>query len=406
MIPAYAMSASRCRSPHGEAGRLAEGFPHNRFEMRSTKLGIITSGISYQYARDIFPDASILKLGMVWPLPPTMIRDFASRVDKLIVVEELDPFLEENIRLLGLQVEGKRIFPIIDEFAPEIVRKSAYDAGLKVEPPLEVAPPVDGLPMRPPILCAGCPHRNVFVTLKKLKLIINSDIGCYALGVLPPLESTDTIGAMGASIGVAHGIALAGLERRNVAVIGDSTFFHAGLAALANTVYNQGTALTIIVDNHTTAMTGHQGNPSTGVSLQQGRNNKIAFEPLVRAMGVDHAETVDPMNLDTLEEALRRCLKASQEGKTVVLIADAPCVFAEDAQASPAYHVELADCNGCTLCFRIGCPAIYLSDEFDEKHDRPKAYIDPAMCFGCDLCAQVCARGAILPGMIEQPTVN
>lgn len=407
MIPAYA----KRRHPVIEARMakltaLAESLPQNRIEMRSTKLGIITSGISYQYVRDVFPDASILKLGMVWPLPSNMIRTFASQVDRLIVVEELDPFLEENVRLLGLEVEGKKIFPIIDEFAPEIVRRSAYDAGLKVESPLEIAPPVDGLPMRPPVLCAGCPHRNVFLALKKLKLIINSDIGCYALGVLPPLESTDTIGAMGASIGVAHGIALAGLEQRNVAVIGDSTFFHAGLAALANTVYNRGTAMTIIVDNHTTAMTGHQGSPATGVSLQNGGTNKIAFEPLARAMGVDYVETVDPMNLDTLDEALRRCLKASQEGQTVVLVADAPCVFAEDAQAAPAYHVELEDCNGCTLCFRIGCPAIYHSEELDEKHDRPKAYIDPALCFGCDLCAQVCARGAILPGMVEQSTVN
>ncbi len=407
MIPAYA----KRRHPVIEARMakliaFAEGFSENRIEMRSTRLGIITSGISYQYVRDIFPDASILKLGLVWPLPSNTIRTFAGKVDKLIVVEELDPFLEENVRLLGVEVEGKRIFPIIDEFAPEIVRKSAYEGGLKVDPPLETAPPVDGLPMRPPVLCAGCPHRNVFVTLKKLKLIINSDIGCYALGVLPPLESTDTIGAMGASIGVAHGIALAGVDRRNVAVIGDSTFFHAGLPALSNTIYNQGTAMTIIVDNHTTAMTGHQGSPATGVSLQQGRTNRIAFEPLVKAMGVDYAETVDPMDLDKLEETLRRGLKASQEGKTVVIVADAPCVFAEDAQAAPAYHVELEDCNGCTLCFRIGCPAIYLSEEYDEKHNRPKAYIDPALCFGCDLCAQVCARGAILPGMVQEPAAS
>jgi indolepyruvate ferredoxin oxidoreductase alpha subunit len=402
MIPAYA----RRRHPvveerMGKLAEFADTFPHNRIEMNDPSLGIITSGISYQYAHEIFPDASFLKLGLIWPLPANLVRDFASRVDKLVVVEELDPFLEENVRLMGLEVEGKRIFPQVGEFLPEVVRQSAFDAELKVLPPVQdlaPGPQEQGLPPRPPVLCAGCPHRNVFLVLKKLKLIVNSDIGCYALGVLPPIETTDTIGAMGASIGVAHGMSLAGLKRKNVAVIGDSTFFHAGLPALANIVFNEGTALTIIVDNHTTAMTGHQGNPSTGKTLQQGPSMKIAFEPLVRAMGIEVAETVDPMDINEFEAAVRRALDS---GKPAVLVADAPCVFAEDATQGPEYQVHLDACNGCTLCFRIGCPGIGLSEIYDEKHERPKAVIDSLLCFGCDLCAQVCNRDAILPGMVD-----
>jgi indolepyruvate ferredoxin oxidoreductase alpha subunit len=399
MIPAFA----RRRHPVVEdrmkqIAEFAETLSYNKIMMGDTSLGIITAGISYQYAREVFPDASFLKLGMVWPLPPNLIRDFASRVDKLIVVEELDPFLEENIRLMGLEVEGKRLFPQVGEFAPEIVRRAAHNGGLDIAPPIETSPGLEGLPLRPPVLCAGCPHRNVFTVLKKLKLIVNSDIGCYALGVLPPLATTDTIGAMGASIGVAHGMSLAGLKRRNVAVIGDSTFFHAGLPALTNIVYNKGNALTIIVDNHSTAMTGHQGNPANGTSLQQGPTHKIAFEPLVRALGIDAVETVNPMNIKDFEEAVRRGLDA---GKPAVVIADAPCVFADDAVAGPTYSVHLDACNGCTLCFRIGCPGIHLSEELDDKHNRPKAVIDELLCFGCDLCAQVCAQDAIFPEVAE-----
>jgi indolepyruvate ferredoxin oxidoreductase alpha subunit len=206
------------------------------------------------------------------------------------------------------------------------------------------------------------------------------------------------MGAMGSSIGVAHGMSLAGLAGGNAAIIGDSTFFHAGLPALANVVYNQGNVLTVIADNHTTAMTGHQGHPGTGNRLQQGQGQKIDFEPLVRALGVEVVETADPMDLEAFEAAARRCLES---GKPAVLIADSPCVFLESAVKGPAYRVHLDACNGCTLCFRLGCPAIGLSDEWDEKHNRPKAEIDPLLCFGCDLCAQVCARDAITPEAVE-----
>jgi indolepyruvate ferredoxin oxidoreductase alpha subunit len=234
----------------------------------------------------------------------------------------------------------------------------------------------------------------VFWVLKKLKLTVNSDIGCYSLGVLPPLTTTDTIGCMGASIGVAHGMSLAGLERRNVAVIGDSTFFHAGMPPLANVIYNQGTLLTIIVDNHTTAMTGHQGHPGTGKTLMGAQSPRIDFVHLARGMGVEVVERADPTDLEQFEAAVRRCLEANAPA---VLVADAPCVFADFEKHTP-YSVDEDLCNGCSLCFRVGCPAIGHSEAHDEKSGRPKATIDPLLCVGCDLCAQVCARGGIVPG--------
>mgnify|MGYP005854085659 CR=1 FL=1 len=395
VIPAYA----RRRHPVIEErmrslAEFAEEFPYNRMEIREPALGIITAGISYQYAREVFPNASTLKLGMGWPLPADLIRAFAAQVERVIVLEELDPFLEENVRLFGVEAAGKSIFPLVDEFTPERVRRSACEAKLLEEPAHIATLSVPDIPGRPPVLCAGCPHRGVFWVLKKLKLIVNSDIGCYSLGVLPPLTTTDTIGCMGASIGVAHGMSLAGLERRNVAVIGDSTFFHAGMPPLANVIYNQGNVLTIIVDNHTTAMTGHQGHPGTGKTLMGGQSPKIDFVQLARGMGVEVVERADPTDLEGFEEAVKRCLEAHAPA---VLVADAPCVFADFERHAP-YRVDEDICNGCSLCFRVGCPAIGPSDIIDEKTGRPKATIDPLLCYGCDLCAQVCARGGIVAG--------
>ncbi|MBN1995696.1 MAG: indolepyruvate ferredoxin oxidoreductase subunit alpha, partial [Anaerolineae bacterium] len=260
MIPGYARQ--RHVVVEERMARLAKWVEQtdlNRLEPGDRALGVISAGAAYQYAREIFPTASFLKLGVAWPLPQNLIRSFAASVDRLIVVEELDPFIEEWVRQLGIPVEGKSIFPLLDELSPELVRASAVKAGL--------LPPAAGngrlqtppLPQRPPVLCAGCGHRDIYWVLAKLKVTVNSDIGCYALGVLPPLNATDTLGAMGASIGVAAGMRLAGLEGPNVATIGDSTFFHAGLPALASAVYNQTPVTVLVVDNRTTGMTGHQG---------------------------------------------------------------------------------------------------------------------------------------------------
>ena len=375
----------------------AETFPYNRVEMGDTSLGIVTDGVAYQYAKEVFPNASFLKLGMTYPLPERMIRDFASKVERLIVVEELDPFIEEEIRLMGIPVEGKSIFPICYEFDPTVVRQSAIKAGLlPASEAVEVREPqpTTPLPMRPPILCPGCPHRGVFLMTKKFKLVVNGDIGCYTLGFLPPLSALHTCGCMGASIGVAHGVSKAGIAQKHVAVIGDSTFFHAGIPALLNVAYNQSDTVVIILDNRTTAMTGHQDHPGTGRTLMEQPAPAVEFGDLARAMGIERVHIVDPYDLKEVETALRECLEAEEPA---VIVARRECALLPEARKTwmPLAVVE-ERCNGCGLCFQVGCSAIVKSDRLDEKTGRPLAWIDPLLCTGCEVCAQVCARKAIL----------
>jgi len=393
MIPGFA----RRRHPVMEQrlkdlAEYAETFPYNKVEWGDRSLGVVANGVAYQYAREVFPEASFLRLGMSWPLPEKLIRDFASQVDKVVVVEELDPFLEEHLKIMGIEVAaGKEFFPILDEFNPGIVRDAAYEAGL-VEETVEVQKVDTGeLPPRPPVLCAGCPHRPVYYMLKKYGLVVNSDIGCYALAVLPPIATTDTLGCMGASIGVAHGINKAGVEERAVATIGDSTLWHAGMPGLLNVVYNKSNTVTIILDNLTTAMTGHQPHPSTGRTLKGEETVKADFEALARAMGYEEVRTVDPLNLKELEEGLKASLDSN---KPAVLVTRSPCIFLYD-ERPPIYEVDLERCNACGLCFEIGCPAIIRSDEIHEKSGEAKAEINSILCFGCDVCEQVCARNAI-----------
>jgi indolepyruvate ferredoxin oxidoreductase alpha subunit len=302
---------------------------------------------------------------------------------------------------LGIEVKGKEIFPAVGELTPERVRALAVEAGLLSRTITDGNPAlsgngsgVDSLPLRPPVLCAGCGHRDVFWILRKLKVTINSDIGCYALGVLPPLNATDTLGAMGASIGVAMGMRLAGLEKQNVAVIGDSTFFHSGLSALAAAVYNRTPITVVVVDNRTTGMTGHQGHPGSGKTLESGQNDPISIAAVARAMGVRQVMEVEARELAETEAVLRQAMDA---GEPAVVVIRAICVFESQHNREP-YTVIEEDCNGCTLCFRIGCPAIFKSDELDEQSGRPKAWIDPAACVGCGLCFDVCARQAIEAG--------
>lgn len=395
MIPGYA----RQRHPVVEERTIklqkwAEEADINHVEMRDRSMGIITAGISYQYAREIFPHASILKLGMVWPLPEETIRRFSKEVYRLYVVEELDPFIEEAVRAYGIEVEGKSIFPIVDEFTPERVEAAAAKAGLLSTNGNGYHVDLGPLPRRPPVLCAGCGHRDVFWTLRKLKVTVNSDIGCYALGVLPPLDATDTIGAMGASIGVSMGMRHAGLEKNNVAVIGDSTFFHSGLPALATAIYNNTPLVLVVVDNRTTGMTGHQGNPGSGETLRGEEGTRIDIASVSRAMGVPRVYEVDAREMKEMELTLKEAIKS---GETAVVVVQTVCVFVTQHNREP-YTIVLEDCNGGTLCFRIGCPAIYKSEELDTKTKRPKAWIDPVQCVGCGLCFDVCARQAIEPG--------
>lgn len=370
----------------------AETFPYNKVDWGDRSLGVVANSVAYQYAREVFPEASFLRLGMSWPLPEKLIRDFASQVDKLVVVEELDPFLEEHLKIMGIEVAaGKEFFPILDEFNPGIVRDAAYKAGL-VETPVEVQKVETGeLPPRPPVLCAGCPHRPIYYLLKKYGLVVDSDIGCYALAVLPPIATTDTLGCMGASIGVAHGINKAGVEERAVATIGDSTLWHAGMPGLLNVVYNKSNTVTLILDNLTTAMTGHQPHPSTGRTLMGEETVKGNFEALARAMGYEEVRTVDSLDLKETEEALKASLDSN---KPAVLVTRSPCIFMYGERPG-LYEVDLERCNACGLCFEIGCPAVIRSDEIHEKSGKAKAEINTILCFGCSVCEQVCARKAI-----------
>jgi len=384
-----------------DVAEFAENFPFNRIETGESSLGIITCGVSYQYAKEVFPNASILRLGLTWPLPARLIKKFAALVEKLIIIEELDPFIEEAVRLMGISVEGKSIFPLVGEFDPRVIRESAIRAGLLPVsahiplPDVEVGP----LPARPPVLCPGCPHRGLFYILNKLKVPVNGDIGCYTLGLIPPLSAIHSCGCMGAGIAVAHGAVKAGSPEKHVAVIGDSTFFHTGIPALLNTVYNRSQMITVIMDNRVTGMTGHQENPGTGRTLQGAATTVVELEPLVRALGIQHVKTVPAFAVAEIETTLKEYLKLDEPS---VLITLEPCALLPEARKRWVPLEVLSElCNGCALCFRIGCPAILKSDELDAKLQRPKALIDSALCTGCEVCAQICPRDAITFRPIE-----
>ena len=373
----------------------ADECPVNRIEWGDRRIGVIAGSIAYQHAREVFAGYSFLKLGMSYPIPKEMIRSFCSQVETVVVAEELDPFWEDQIRAMGIQVIGKEVFPLTGEFTLERVRSAAVQAGLPVEPPSELPPAVTvSAPPRIPALCPGCPHRAAFYSAHKQKLLVPGDIGCYTIGVLPPFNAMDTCISMGASIGVAHGIRQAGNTQKSIAVIGDSTFFHTGLPALANTIYNRVPTTTVILDNHTTGMTGGQGNPGSGVAAQSERKARpIDIEAVVKAMGIQAVWKVDAFDVKAVDQAIKDAV-AYQDGPSVVIV-DGECVMNEGYQRSAMVTVDLETCNGCTLCFRVGCPAILKSDELDEKSQRPKAEIDPLLCTGCEVCFQVCPRHAI-----------
>jgi indolepyruvate ferredoxin oxidoreductase alpha subunit len=382
-----------------DLNRFAEIFPENRFERGHKEIGIITSGISYEYAKEVMPEASFLKLGMVYPLPREMIKSFASKVEKLFVVEELDPFIEEQVRALGVAVEGKSAFPLVGELNPSLVER-----GLKNLPPLPREEAYKNLPARPPIMCPGCPHRGVFSVLNKLKLFVTGDIGCYTLGFLPPLSAIDTCVCMGASIGHAMGLDKALGEEalgKVVAVIGDSTFLHSGITGLLNVVYNQGAVTVIILDNHTTAMTGRQDHPGTGFTLKGGDTFEVDLAKLARVLGAKHVKVVNPYDLRATERVIKREV---QRPEPSVIISRAPCVLSrrEKAVSGKPLLVDSDLCAGCRACLRLGCPAMaWVKEEgmtVQGKKRKGRALIDPFLCNGCHLCAQVCKLEAIREG--------
>jgi indolepyruvate ferredoxin oxidoreductase alpha subunit len=379
-----------------ELARFAETFQGNRLEWGDPKLGIITSGISYEYAKEIMPEASYLKLGMVYPLPKERIKSFAARVEKLFVVEELDPFIEEQVRAMGIEVRGKNLFPLCGELNPGLVERGLKD----LSPPLPEEN-YKNLPARPPIMCPGCPHRGIFSILNKLKLFVAGDIGCYTLGFLPPLSAIDTCVCMGASIGHAMGLDKALGEEalgKVVAVIGDSTFLHSGITGLLNVVYNKGMVTLIILDNRTTAMTGRQDHPGTGFTLKGEETFQVDLGKLAKALGVKHVKVVNPYELAATERVIQREVRRKEAS---VIISRAPCILSrrEKAGLEKSFSVSPDLCTGCRACLRLGCPAIEWVKEDGRgapgKKRKGRASIESFLCKGCTLCTQVCKFGAI-----------
>ncbi len=366
----------------------ADTFDKNEIQFNDTSIGIITSGVSYNYAKESLPEYSFLKLGMVYPLPVKMIREFAETVEQVYVFEELDPFFEEQITALGINVVGKKIFPICGEFSPDIAEEK-----IKGVSDTKKNPTIMNLPSRSPNMCPGCPYRPVFYLLKKYDLFVAGDIGCYTLGALAPLEAIDSTICMGASIGYAMGIdKLLGNDAKGkaVAVIGDSTFLHSGITSLLNMAYNNGACTVIILDNRTIAMTGRQDHPGTGYTLRGEKTKGIDYESLCRSLGVDHVETVDPFNMTRLETVLGEEINRPEPS---VIISQAPCVLhrREARPSESIYVVNSEKCSGCGECLKLVCPAI----ERQSGNAGSKAFINKVLCYGCNVCAQVCEVGAI-----------
>ena len=356
----------------------------NRMEMADTKVGVVCSGSAYQYVKEALPNASVLKLGMVYPLPEKLIRDFASKVDQLLVVEELEPFFEDAIKAMGIPCSGKDKTGLQGEL---FVRKVGRLFGGEADcGPAET----QGVPMRPPVLCPGCPHRAVFYVLKKLGLTVAADIGCYTLGAMPPLAAVDSVVCMGASIGMALGLEKArgrDFAKKTVAVIGDSTFVHSGITGLVDMVYNQGHSTVIIVDNSTTGMTGHQPNPTTGFNVRGEIAPQLDVVKLCEAIGVPSVRVVDPFNMKELEQTI---LEESEKDVPSVIIARRPCALLVKKKTAPC-AINTDKCRKCGMCMKIGCPAIL-------KAENGQVSIDASLCNGCGLCKEMCHFGAIEGG--------
>jgi indolepyruvate ferredoxin oxidoreductase alpha subunit len=381
----------------------AETFPLNKITWGKRDLGIVTSGVASQYAREVFPEASFLKLAMTWPLPEKLIKKFADGVKRLIVIEELDPFLQDNIRAMGIKVTGKEFIPLVGELNTRIVTESSIGAGLLPESETgKVLPPAAGLPRRPPLLCPGCPHTGIYSVLNSLgqrsklleakdgespepKLIITGDIGCYTLGAYPPLNVLDTTACMGAGIGQALGMEKAGVKSKVVAVIGDSTFMHSGITGLINAVYNDGHITILILDNRTTAMTGHQEHPGTGISAQGEATFAVELEKLVRGIGVKDVKVIDAFNIKALRAGVRDSL---QRPEVSVIIVRGACAVRVKKRANPRV-VDTDKCTQCGTCLRLGCSAIQTKDG--------QVFIDATLCAGdiCTICEQLCPKQAI-----------
>lgn len=384
----------------------ADKFKYNVMEINDTKIGVISSSAAYLYTKEVFPEWSYLKLGMVWPLPKKMIATFFKKVKKVIIVEELDPFLETEIKAMGYKIlHGKDVIPNMYELSPEIVERSLKGKAYKA-PKIRVKP--EDLPRRPPNLCAGCSHRPIFYALKKLGAYVFGDIGCYTLAAAPPLQALHACICMGASVGMTHGAMKAlGSEGlgKVVAVIGDSTFLHGGITPLMNVVYNKGNSTTIILDNRITGMTGHQEHAGTGFTIRQEPTNMVDYEEIGKAFGVKSIRKVDPYDIKACMEIIKE--EMAKNEPSLIICKDSPCMLLRRAKPlerfkNPFYSIDTDKCRGCKMCLEINCPAISWRTGEGETKDGHKrkgtVYINRDQCVGCEVCAQVCKFEAIVPG--------
>ena len=389
-IPKYVMMPGNAKRRHPvveartrKLVEYAETAPINRIETgKSNAIGIITSSTSYQYVKEVLGDTyPVMKLGLIWPMPEQKIRDFAASVEKLVIVEELEGFIESHCRALGLACIGKEYFSNIDELMPLTVAKQ-LSAGWEIGPKLDAA-----IPPRPPVMCAGCPHRGLFYTLKKNKLTVLGDIGCYTLGAVAPLAAVDSVICMGASVSGLHGFSKSqqgAMDNKTVAVIGDSTFMHSGITGLVNMAYNESNATVIIVDNSITGMTGHQQNPTTGFNLKGDPCAKIDLETLCHAVGIQRVRVIDPYDLQQCDEVIKEELAANEPS---VIISRRPCALLKYVKHKAPLTVKEDKCIGCKACMKIGCPAISIING--------KAKVDATQCVGCGVCEQLCKVGAL-----------
>ena len=390
MMPGYAKQRHPIVEERtAKLAAFADDCPYNKAEMSERHdIGIITSGCSYLYVKEVFGDSvSVLKIGMPNPLPEKMIRDFASQVKKLYVIEELDPIIENHVKALGIEVTGKSLFSAIGEFSQKSIRDAFLKEGVSISniPDAQGDPPT--VPGRPPMMCAGCPHRGMFYTLVKNKITVLGDIGCYTLGAVQPLNALDSTLCMGASISGIHGFNAARgaeTEKKTVAVIGDSTFMHSGMTGLVNVAYNATNSTVIILDNSITGMTGHQQNPTTGYNIKGDPAAKVDLEALCRALGINRVRVVDPYDLKACEEAVLEELAAEEPS---VIISRRPCVLLKYVKPKAPLTADPDKCRGCRKCMKMGCPAI--------SFRNGKACIDRTLCVGCGVCEQLCAFGAI-----------
>ena len=350
-------------------------------EGQDQSIGFITSSTCYQYVKEVCGNKyPVLKLGMIWPLPAEKIKAFAASVDKVVVVEELDPFIEDQCKAMWISVTGKELFSPLGELSQNILADKLgvpHDQGVKLD---------ETIPARPPVMCAGCPHRGLFYTLSKNKCTVLGDIGCYTLGAVAPLSSIEMTLCMGASISGLHGYNKAlgsESEHKTVAVIGDSTFMHSGMTGLANVAYNQSNSTVIILDNSITGMTGHQQNPTTGYNIKGDPAGKIDLESLCRAMGFNRVRVVDPYDLAACDKAVKEELAADEPS---VIISRRPCALLKYVKHKPPLKVNAEKCVGCKSCMRIGCPAISIKEG--------KARVDFTLCVGCGVCSQLCRVNA------------